>query len=131
MSGPSAESASEGPVLPAGGDGFLTFSVDGREFGVPIAPVVEIVGYRDATPVPHAAEAVEGILAVRGWIVTVIDARRGLGLPPRPQGSAARVIVIESEGGRLGLVVDRVLRVTHGDEGVAVFDIGSLLRDLS
>ena len=117
--------------LVPGSDGLLTFRLDDREFGLPIAPVVEIVRHRDATPVPRAGPAVEGILALRGRMVTIVDLRRPLGFPPRQRDSMAHVIVVDTAGDRFGLVVDSAIRVTRRLDGVTVLDLDTLLRDLS
>jgi purine-binding chemotaxis protein CheW len=126
------------PDAPYGGDSaaehpprMLGFTLDGREFGVPIDPVVEIVGHRGATQVPHSGAAVEGILALRGRIVTVVDVRRRLGLPPRLPGLPARVIVIESAGDRVGLVVDSVTGVSDRKPDMSVLDLDDLLKALT
>jgi purine-binding chemotaxis protein CheW len=126
------------PEIPPGGDpaaggpdGVLAFTIDGREFGVPIGAVVEIIRHRVATPVPRARPAVEGILALRGWIVTVVDVRRGLGLKPRQPGSTAQVIVMESAGDRLGLVVDSVTRVERPPRGITILDLDAVLKEIS
>ena len=89
----------------------LAFTIDAREFGLPLDPIVEIIRYRSATPVPHPKPAIEGILPFRGRMVTLIDLRQFLDRPERILGSPAQVIVIETAGDLLGLVVDAVTRV--------------------
>ena len=131
MPAPSPEMPDGSHLVGSGPHGVLAFMVEGRELGVPIGQVVEIIRHRDAAPVPHAGPAVEGILALRGRIVTVVDLRRGLGLPPRSPGSRAQVIVIDSAGDRLGLVVDSVTRVTAQPGEVTVLDLDALLKDIS
>lgn len=122
--------AGEPSVVP-GPDGFLMFRLGDREFGLPIAPVVEIVRHEGATPVPPAGPAIEGILGLRGRMVTIVDTRRGIGMSPRRHDSKAQVIVVDWAGERFGLVVDSVIRVTRQGEGVTVFDLDTLLRHLS
>lgn len=89
----------------------LVFTVDGQEYGVALASIVEIVWHRGATPVPYADPVIEGIAPLRGRMMTLFDLRRCLDRPPRPAGGRAQVIVIESSGDLLGLVVDSVARV--------------------
>jgi len=74
---------------------------------------------------------VEGIIPVRGQMVTLLDLRRCLALPPRPSGEAAQVIVVRSADDRLGLVVDRVSGVAPRSNQVAPLDIATLLRGIS
>ncbi|HEV8701902.1 MAG TPA: chemotaxis protein CheW [Candidatus Polarisedimenticolia bacterium] len=117
----------------------LVFMVDGQEYGVSLQPIVEIVRHRGATPVPFADKAIEGIVPLRGRMVTLFDLRRCLARPPRPPDRRAQVVVVESSGDLLGLVVDSVSRVTavpgdaleplpsglrHGPPGV----LGGVLR---
>ncbi len=131
MPAPSSETSGGGAAAGHGADWLLLFTVDGRELAVPIGSVLEIIGHRGSTPVPHADAAVEGILPLRGRMVTVVDVRRGLGLPSRRAGSKAQVIVIESSGDLLGLVVDGVTRVAARPVEVAILDPGDLLKGTS
>jgi purine-binding chemotaxis protein CheW len=112
-------------------DKVLLFTIEGREFAVPVDSVIEIVRHRDATQVPGTAPAVEGIIPVRGQMVTLLDLRRCLALPPRPSGAAAQVIVVRSADDRLGLVVDGVSGVAPLSNHVVPLDIGALLRGMS
>ena len=131
MSVPLPDTPSAGESAPMHPARLLGFIIDGREFGVPIDPVVEIVAHRGATPVPHSGPAVEGILALRGRIVTVVDVRRRLGLPPRRPGCPARVIVIESAGDHVGLVVDSVTGVADRPRDLTALDLDLLLKELA
>jgi purine-binding chemotaxis protein CheW len=122
----------DAPVPAEGGHGqVLVFTIEGRELAVPIDSVVEIVRHRAVTPVPNSAPAVEGIVPVRGQMVTIVDLRRCLALPPRPAGAGARVIVVGSSDDRLGLVVDDVSGVAPGSARVGLLDIVALVRGMS
>jgi len=109
----------------------VLFRIAGREFAVPVDSVIEIVRHRDATRVPGAARTVEGIIPLRGQMVTLLDLRLCLALPPRPSGAAAQVIVLRSAGDRLGLVVDGVSGVAPLSNHVVPLDIGTLLQGMS
>jgi len=58
--------------------------------------------------VPLAPPEVAGLLNLRGRIVTAIDLRRRLGLPPRADGGAPVAVGIEERGELYGLIVDQV-----------------------
>lgn len=131
MPAPPPEISEGGAAAGQGSDRVLLFTVDGRELAVPIGSVLEIIGHRDAAPVPRADPAVDGILPLRGRMVTVVDVRRGLGLPSRWAGSKTQVIVIESSGDLLGLVVDGVTRVAALPVEVTILDPVVLLKGSS
>src|SRR5574341_2104053 len=122
-----AEGAAHGGVT----DRMLVFEIDGRELGVPIADVVEIIRYRSAAPVPNAAPPVVGILPLRGRMVTVIDVRQALGLAKRCSGSMGQVIVLDSSGDLLGLAVDAVRCVAGPTDDPRPLDLDQLLAGIS
>jgi purine-binding chemotaxis protein CheW len=75
-------------------------------FGVPIDHILEIVGAATPQPVPLAPEYVGGLVHYRGDVLTTVSLRQLLGLPAREQ--AQDFLVIESQGGCFGLLVDSV-----------------------
>jgi purine-binding chemotaxis protein CheW len=99
-----AEPAPEAP------ERLLAFRLDAREYAVPIGSIVGIVPYRPATPIPGLDGAVLGILPLRGRMVTVVEARRRLGLPDSRDGGM-HIIVFDRGGDLVGLRVDAVSRV--------------------
>jgi purine-binding chemotaxis protein CheW len=87
---------------------FATFFVDGLLFGVEVFRVQEVLRYQEMTPVPRAAEIVEGLINLRGQIVTAIDVRRRLGLNARDASRTPMNMVVRSDGGALSLLVDEI-----------------------
>ena len=57
---------------------FSTFVVANFFFGVDVLRVQEVLRYQQMTKVPQAPEVVEGLINLRGQIVTAIDMRRRL-----------------------------------------------------
>jgi purine-binding chemotaxis protein CheW len=90
---------------------YLAFRLAGEQYGINIHEIVEILKYRPATPVPHAADLIHGIVSVRGRIITVVDGRLRLGLAADPVGPASRIIVLRDGDESVGLLVDEVLQV--------------------
>src|ERR1017187_3973703 len=62
---------------------FSTFFVADLFFGVDVLRVQEVLRFQQMTRVPQAPDVVEGLINLRGQIVTAIDMRRRLRLPPR------------------------------------------------
>jgi purine-binding chemotaxis protein CheW len=91
----------------------------GREtFGVPISLVHEIVRVPDITAVPEAPDCIEGVINLRGKIVSVVDLRKRFGEKEIKNGKKNRILVAEVEGKMVGLIVDaasEVLKVPPSD----------------
>ena len=84
----------------------------GREtFGVPIALVHEIVRVPEITSVPDAPGYVEGVINLRGKIVSVIDLRKRFGEVEITRTRKNRILVTEVEGRLVGLIVDAASEV--------------------
>lgn len=91
----------------------------GREtFGIPIALVREIVRVPEITSVPNAPSYVEGVINLRGKIISVIDLRKRFGDPNLGLTKKTRVVVVEIENRTVGLVVNsasEVLKLAPSD----------------
>jgi purine-binding chemotaxis protein CheW len=95
---------------------FATFVVDRLLFGVGVLRVQEVLRYQEMTPVPRAAEVIEGLINLRGQIVTAIDVRRRLGLRPRDTDRTPMNMVVRSDDGAVSLLVDEIGDVLDVDE---------------
>ncbi len=91
---------------------FVTVVIGGQLFGLPISQVHDVFVPESVTRVPLAAPEVAGVLNLRGRIVTAIDMRRRLHLPPRKDGQMMAV-GIEYRGESYGLVIDTVGEVLN------------------
>jgi purine-binding chemotaxis protein CheW len=84
----------------------------GREmFGVPIKLVHEIVRVPEITSVPDAPDYIEGVINLRGKIVSIIDLRKRFGEKQITAHKKNRILVVEFEGKMVGLVVDAASEV--------------------
>lgn len=87
---------------------YCTFWVDGLFFGVEVSGVQEVLRYQPLTVVPSAPEAVQGLINLRGQIVTALDLRCRLGLPPRPDDALPMNVIVRSRGEVVSLLVDDI-----------------------
>jgi purine-binding chemotaxis protein CheW len=85
-----------------------TFLVADMLFGVDVLRVQEVLRFQQMTRVPKAPDVIEGLINLRGQIVTAIDMRRLLQLPPRTGGQAPMNMVIRTEDGAVSLLVDEI-----------------------
>jgi purine-binding chemotaxis protein CheW len=90
------------------GKQFCTFRLDGFFFGIDILQVQEIIRRLSFTRIPLAPMLIEGLVNLRGQIVTAIDMRRRIGLPPRPEGRQPIHVVVRTEDGAASLLVDEI-----------------------
>ncbi len=87
---------------------FVTLTIAGQLFGLPIARVQDVFKPARITRVPLAGAEFAGVLNLRGRIVTAIDMRSRLDLQRRDGGGAPMAIGIEAKGESFGLLVDAV-----------------------
>ncbi len=90
---------------------YLTFALGEEVFGIGIRFVKEIVGIQPVNPVPEAPDYFKGIINLRGKIIPVIDMRLKLKKPAVAYTDRTCIIVIETPGHAVGLIVDRVAEV--------------------
>lgn len=99
---------------------FCVFSAGNFFFGVDVDRVQEAILHDQAiTPVPLAHESIEGLMNLRGRIVTVIDLRNRLGLSARNEGAKSMHVIIRSEGsGLISLLVDELEDAMDLDDAI-------------
>ncbi len=96
---------------------YCTFYLGEHFFGVEVEKVQEILRYQEVTNLPLAPRTIEGLINLRGQIVTAIDLRRVLELPDRDQGHLPINVIVRTEGGETSLLVDEIGDVQEsGDE---------------
>lgn len=87
---------------------FVSITVAGQLFGIPVLQVQDVLGPQRITRIPLAPPEVAGSLNLRGRIVTAIDLRTRLRLPPLPDGQAGMSIVVDHGGELYSVIVDQV-----------------------
>ena len=89
----------------------VTLTIADQLCGVPVLSVRDILGEQPITRIPLAPPEIAGSLNLRGRIVTAIDLRRRLGVPPAPPGTPRMSVVTEQGGDLYALLVDQVSEV--------------------
>ena len=89
----------------------VTLTVGDQLCGVPVLAVRDVLGEQTITRIPLAPPEIAGSLNLRGRIVTAIDLRRRLRLPPAPPGRPRMSVVAEQGGELYALLVDQVSEV--------------------
>jgi purine-binding chemotaxis protein CheW len=94
----------------------VVFNLANEDYGVDIAAVDGIVKMQPITTVPRAPSFVEGVTNLRGEVMPVIDLRKRFGLPPGETTKETRIVNVEMDGIKVGMVVDAVSEVLRVPE---------------
>lgn len=84
----------------------VAFHVGREEFGVDVTKVEGVISMVDITRMPRVPEFVEGIINLRGQIVAVVDLAKRLGVEPDERGAGTRIVVVEAQDVKVGLIVE-------------------------
>jgi purine-binding chemotaxis protein CheW len=98
------------------------FQVGRETYGVAITSLQEIVRVPEITAVPDAPDYMEGVINLRGKIVSVIDLRKRFGGKETAPSRRNRILVVEHKGRLCGLIVDsasEVLKIPASDIDVS------------
>jgi purine-binding chemotaxis protein CheW len=87
---------------------YLTFVLEKQQYAVPIMAVREINQLCDITPVPRTPSFILGVINLRGKIIPVADLRLKFGLSKSEFSRQTCIVVIETDAGQVGMVVDEV-----------------------
>jgi purine-binding chemotaxis protein CheW len=126
---------SSSDMLHAETNQYLTFMLNGEEYGVEILRVQGIQGWDTVTPIPSSPRYVLGVMNLRGAIVPIIDLRKRFGMESIDFGPTTVIIVVRVEnndkGRTIGMVVDAVSEVYRVDEKKvqAMPDFGSTVHE--
>ena len=95
----------------------VAFRVGQEEFGVDGKKVEGVISLVDITRMPRSPEFVEGIINLRGQIIAVVDLAARLGVEAPERGPATRIVVVEAQDVKVGLIVDspEVININRED----------------
>ena len=85
---------------------YILFAVAGTSYALPSAQVLHIEMVEHVTPVPNAPQFIEGVVFSRGQVVPVINLRARFGFDRVALDMRTRLLVVQHEGRRVGLLAD-------------------------
>ena len=98
---------------------YLSFELDGEEYGIDISRIREVLDYTRPTVVPRMPAFVRGIINLRGSVVPVVDLRSRFGMGQTGRTADTRIIIgeVEVDGVKavLGTLADAVHEVMEMD----------------
>ena len=87
---------------------YVTATVGGQLFGLPISRVQDVFMPDRLTRVPLAPVEIAGLLNLRGRVVTAIDLRQRLGMDAAEDGAQRMAVGVECKGESYGLLIDAI-----------------------
>ncbi len=96
-----------------GGVDYITMTIAGQLFGLPVLSVQDVLGPQKIAKIPLAPPEIAGSLNLRGRIVTAVDMRKRLHLERRDDDENNMSIVVEHQGELYSLVIDQVGEVLN------------------
>src|SRR5687768_13454649 len=87
-------------------DNYIVFNVAGTTYALPSHEVGHVELVEGVTRVPNAAHFVDGVVFSRGQVVPALSLRARFGFERTPYDLRTRLLVVQSDGRSVGLVVD-------------------------
>lgn len=109
---------------------WVCFRMDKETCALRVDDVREVTTYIAPVPVPGSPETIEGILNIRGNIVTVASGRKLLSKPDTHDLQTSQVALLELHQGALGLIIDEVGGLISLDESTIERDLNHENPDL-
>lgn len=97
---------------------FVTFRLNQEYYGINIQNVENIEKVLPITRIPYTQNYIKGVVNLRGIIVPVVDLRARFGLEPKPVSEETRIIIVNLDENKIGMLVDsssEVLQITDED----------------
>ena len=95
---------------------YVTFRIADALYGLEVLRIEETLGHHARTPVPLAPQGIAGLVNLRGQVVMTVDLRPKLGLEPLSQDTESMMIVVDTHGESVSLLVDEVGEVLTLDQ---------------
>ncbi len=95
---------------------FVNFLVGENTMAFPIEKVAEVVDLSEIVPVPRAPFYVEGIMNLRGDVLPVVSLSKRLDI--NSESRPERIVVVNTDRGKVGFLVDRVKGIVRVDENL-------------
>jgi purine-binding chemotaxis protein CheW len=95
---------------------FCTFYVNDTLLGIEVTAVQEVLKYQDMTEIPLAPSEIQGLINLRGQIITAINLRSRMNLPPRKNDRQSMNVITRIENEVVSFLVDSIGDVLEVEE---------------
>lgn len=122
-----ASGSEEAPSVIHKGRQFLVFRVAEQELLIAVDDVREIIMPPPIAFLPRASQNIEGVIALRGEIMPLVNLRRMLGFKKGSLSPATRVLVVRPQDDDFGIIVDEITEFLWlGDKDIEAVPQGYL-----
>ncbi len=94
---------------------FLGFKVGAQEFCIDVQHLEEIIYIPHLSKIPNVPSHIEGAINLRGHILHVVNMRKWFKLQWIPFTEKSRILVVDLDKAKFGLLVDEVTEIIKKD----------------
>ena len=94
----------------------VNFRIDRKDYALDIDKIIEIISYKEITPIPRLPLFVEGVVELRGVVIPVIDLKKKLQLTQVSDKSPSHILIVNIRRTKVGIIVDEVKEVIGVEE---------------
>lgn len=107
---------------------FLVFRIGDRKLAFPLEKVERVIRMAALVPVPEAPEWISGLINLGGTVMPVISLRKRLGLSRVGVHPDHRILVMQTQNRRLGVIAETVEEVIAVSEDHVAKPEGTLRK---
>lgn len=94
----------------------VKFNIDDEAFGIDIKQIFQILKPQEVFKVPNTPPFIEGLINLRGKVMTVFNLRKRFNLPEKENDDNTKILIIRMEDYLLGFTVDSVSEIVRVQE---------------
>jgi purine-binding chemotaxis protein CheW len=98
------------------GEKYVVFQIGEGHYSIPLEEVSQIIRYENVTDVPTAPPFVDGVINVGGDVIPIVNLRTRFALDRAEVSRKNRVIIVQKQDSRCGILVDSVLEILDLDQ---------------
>jgi len=91
----------------------IKFMVSDLTFGIEITQIHQILKPQEIFKVPNTPPFIEGLLNLRGRVLTVFNLRKRFSLPEKANDDNTKIIIVNMNDFLLGFIVDSVTEIVR------------------
>ena len=94
----------------------VVFNLGLEEYAINISYAQEIIRIPKFTQIPNVPSFIEGVINLRGKVIPVFDLKKRFGMGPSERSTNSRLLIIELDSMKVGIIVDDISEVIRIDE---------------